>query len=77
MLTVEIIKKLKAELPPLFGREAVPKLIPGVFSHQTLSNLFSQKKVLQQSRSGVKPATSETPSFNGYKHISAVGRTNP
>jgi len=44
MLTVEIIKKLKAELPPLFGREAVPKLIPGVFSHQTLSNLFSQKK---------------------------------
>ena len=44
MVTVEIVKRLKAELPPLFGREVVPKLIPGVFSHQTLSSLSSQKK---------------------------------
>ena len=44
MVTVEIVKKLEAELPPLFAREVVPKLIPGIFSSQTLSNLTSQKK---------------------------------
>lgn len=44
MVTAEVIKKLENELPVIFGRKAVPDLIPGIFSPQTLSNLTSQKK---------------------------------
>jgi hypothetical protein len=44
MVAVDVIRKLQKELPPVFSRQAVPDLIPGIFSTQTLSNLSSQKK---------------------------------
>ena len=42
MVAVDVIRKLQQELPPVFSREAVPRLIPKVFSTQTLANLHSQ-----------------------------------
>lgn len=44
MVTAEVIKKLKSELPPIFGRQAVPTLLPGIFKIQTLNNLHAQKQ---------------------------------
>ena len=44
MVAADAIKNLKKELPPVFSRQAVPKLIPGIFSSQTLSNFSSQSE---------------------------------
>lgn len=37
-----IIKQLSQELPAIFGRTAVPRLLPGVYEYQTLCNLESE-----------------------------------
>ena len=38
------LKKQLAELPPIFGRQAIEQLMPGIISSKTLSNLHSMGK---------------------------------
>lgn len=42
MLSPNIILSLSKTLPPVFGRSAVKKLMPGVIAPGTLANLDSQ-----------------------------------
>ena len=44
MSTSTIISSLSKSLPAVFGRSAIPMLMPGVISPGTLANLASQKK---------------------------------
>ena len=37
-----ILEKLTRELPPLFARAAVPKLLPGIYQYQTLCNFETE-----------------------------------
>lgn len=38
------LKQNLGELPPIFGRNAIEKLMPGIISSKTLSNLHSVGK---------------------------------
>ena len=38
----KVVRQLSKELPPLFSRTEVPKLIPGVIAYRSLCNLSSE-----------------------------------
>jgi hypothetical protein len=38
---MENLKKILSELPPVFGRQAIEQLLPGIISSKTLANLHS------------------------------------
>ena len=46
------LKNILSELPPIFGRKAVERLMPGIISSKTLANLHSMGKGPRSSRIG-------------------------
>lgn len=41
---IDLLEKLKEQLPPIFSRETASKMLGGIFSPKTLSNFDAAKK---------------------------------